>query len=161
MVTLLCVCVYYRLLDQKEEVDETFYKQLKVALQSLLLVLMGDFNHSDICWISNTARNTRSSWFLKCTDNNFLMQVVEELTRGDGLLDLVFTQKEGQVWDVEVWGSLGCSDHEMVDFKTLCERSKAMNKIATLASEEPTLTSSKTYLEVFYGLEHWKVRGSM
>ena len=37
------VGVYYRPLDQKEEVDETFYKQLKVALQSLALVL---------CWIS-------------------------------------------------------------------------------------------------------------
>ena len=43
------VGVYYRPPDQEEEVDEAFYRQLKVASQSQALVLMGDFNHPDIC----------------------------------------------------------------------------------------------------------------
>jgi len=42
------VGVYYRPPNQEEEVDEVFYKQLKVASQSQGPVLMGDFHHCDI-----------------------------------------------------------------------------------------------------------------
>ncbi|GAB0204077.1 mitochondrial enolase superfamily member 1 [Grus japonensis] len=42
--------------DQEEEVDEAFYRQLEVASQSQALVLMGDFNHPDICWKVFTAK---------------------------------------------------------------------------------------------------------
>jgi len=42
------VGVCYRAPDQEEEVDEAFYRQLKVASQSEALVQMGDFNHPDI-----------------------------------------------------------------------------------------------------------------
>jgi len=59
----IAVVVYYRPPDQKEEVDEVFYKQLDVVSQSPALVLMRDFNNPDICWISNRARHTRSRWF--------------------------------------------------------------------------------------------------
>ena len=72
------VGVYYRPLNQEEEVDETFYKQMEVASQSPAQVLMGDFNHPDICWQSNKARHTRSRQFLQYIDGYFLMQVVEE-----------------------------------------------------------------------------------
>ena len=49
------------------------------------------------------------------------------------LLDLVLTNRDGLVRDVKVGGSLGCSDHEMVEFKTeLGGRSKAKSGIATL-----------------------------
>jgi len=34
--------VYYRPPDQEEEVDEAFYRQLKVASQSQVLTLVGD-----------------------------------------------------------------------------------------------------------------------
>jgi len=34
----------------EEEVDEAFYRQLKVALQPQALVLVGDFHHPDNCW---------------------------------------------------------------------------------------------------------------
>jgi len=52
------VGVYYRPPDQEEEVNEAFYRQLKVALQSQALVLMRDFNQPDICWKDHTARHT-------------------------------------------------------------------------------------------------------
>jgi len=42
------VGVYYRQPDQEEEVDETFYKQLKPVSQSQALVLVEDFKHPDI-----------------------------------------------------------------------------------------------------------------
>ena len=38
------------------------------------------------------------------------------------LLDLVLTNKEGLVGNVKVGVSLGCSNHEIVEFRILCER---------------------------------------
>jgi len=48
------------------------------------------------------------------------------------MLDLVFTNKEGLVENVEVKGSLGCSDREMVEFKILRAVRRVCSKLATL-----------------------------
>ncbi|PKU47795.1 hypothetical protein llap_1904 [Limosa lapponica baueri] len=53
------------------------------------------------------------------------------MTRGV-LVDLILTNKHGLVWDVKTGGSLGCSDHEIVDFRILRQRSKAISRITTL-----------------------------
>jgi len=113
------VGVYYRPPDQEEEVDEAFYRQLKIASQSQVLVLMGDFNHPDICWEDDTARHMQSRRFLQNINDNFLMQVVEEPMRTGVLLNLVLMNKEGLVEDVKDGGSLGCSDQEMVKVRIL------------------------------------------
>ena len=97
-------------MEAEEKVDEAFHKQLEVVSRSQALVLMGDFNYPDICWISSIARHAWSRRFLQCVEDNFLMQVVEELTRGGVLLDLILTNKEGLVKEIKVGGSLGCSD---------------------------------------------------
>lgn len=52
------VDAYYRPPDREEEADKAFHRQLKVASQSEALVLMGDFNHANIYWSSDTARCT-------------------------------------------------------------------------------------------------------
>jgi len=57
---------------------------------------------------------------------------VEEPTRKGALLDLVLTNKEGLVEDVKVGGRLGCSDHEMVEFRILLGGSRAISRIKTL-----------------------------
>ncbi|GAB0190684.1 hypothetical protein GRJ2_001533700 [Grus japonensis] len=48
------------------------------------------------------------------------------------MLDLVLTDKEGLVEDVKLKGSLGCSDHEMVEFKILRAARRAHSKLTTL-----------------------------
>ena len=48
------------------------------------------------------------------------------------MLDLVLTNKEGLVGNVKLKGSLGCSDHEMVEFKILRTARRAHSKLATL-----------------------------
>ena len=60
------------------------------------------------------------------------MEVVEEPTRKGTLLDLVLTNKEGLVEDVKVGGRLGCSDHQIVEFRILCGGSRAVSRIKTL-----------------------------
>jgi len=128
----IIVGVYYRPPDQEEEVDEAFYRQLKVPSQSQTLVFMGDFNHPDICWEDHTARHTQSRRFLQRTDDKFLMQMMGEPKRRVVLLYLVLMNKEEQVEDVKVGGSLSCSDHEIVSFRILCGGSKEIRRIKTL-----------------------------
>ena len=96
---------------------------------SQALVLMGDFNHPNICWRDNTAGHKQSRRFLECVDGNFLLQVIEEPARRGAMLDLVLTNKEGLVGSVKLKVSLGCSDHEMVEFKILQAVRRAHSKL--------------------------------
>ncbi|GAB0203621.1 hypothetical protein GRJ2_002827700 [Grus japonensis] len=97
------------------------------------MVLMGGFsNHPKICWRGNTAGHKQSRRFLECDDDNFVLQVIEEPTRRGAMPDLVLTNKEGLVGDVKLKGSLGCSDHEMVEFKILRAARRAHSKLTTL-----------------------------
>ncbi|PKU39926.1 zinc finger swim domain-containing protein 6- hypothetical protein [Limosa lapponica baueri] len=73
--------------------------------------------------------------------------VVEDPMRRGVLLDLGLTNKEGLIGDVKVGGSLGCSDHEVVEFRILHRRSRAKVELKPWTSGEMTLASSKTYLE--------------
>ena len=45
-------------------------------------------------------------------EDNFLTQLVSELTREGALLDLLLVNREELVGEVKVGGPLGCSDHE-------------------------------------------------
>ncbi|GAB0208586.1 hypothetical protein GRJ2_003324300 [Grus japonensis] len=128
----IIVGVCYRPPDQGERADEAPYRQIGAASRSQALVLMGDFNHPDICWRDNTAEHKQSRKFLGCVNDIFLLQVIEEPTRRGAMLDLVLTNKEGLVGDVKLKGSLGCSDHEMVEFRILRAARRAHSKLTTL-----------------------------
>ncbi|GAB0176277.1 hypothetical protein GRJ2_000092900 [Grus japonensis] len=93
---------------------------------------MGDFNHPDICWRDNAAECKQPRKFLECVDDSFLLQVIEEPTRRGAMLDLILTNKEGLVGDVKLKGSLGCSDHKMVEFRILRAARKVHSKLTTL-----------------------------
>ncbi|CAM5167297.1 unnamed protein product [Natator depressus] len=126
------VGVCYRPPDQGDEVDEAFFRQLAEATRSHALVLMGDFNHPDICWESNTAVHRQSRKFLESIGDNFLVQVLEEPIRGGALLDLLLTNREELVGEAKVDGNLGGSDHEMVEFRILTQGRKESSRIRTL-----------------------------
>ncbi|GAB0182153.1 hypothetical protein GRJ2_000680600 [Grus japonensis] len=110
--TIVGVC--YRPPDQEDRADDVPYRQIGAASCSQALVLMGDFNHPNICWRGNTAGHKQSRRFLEYVYDNFLLQVIEEPMRRGAMLDIGLTIKEGLVGNVELKGSLGCSDHEMV-----------------------------------------------
>ncbi|RMC12608.1 hypothetical protein DUI87_10130 [Hirundo rustica rustica] len=88
--------------NQEEEVDNLFYKLLENASGSSVLVLVGDFNLPDICWELNTAEKGQSRKFLECMEDTFLLQLVDEPTRGRTMLDLLFANRDGLVGDVVV-----------------------------------------------------------
>ena len=87
--------------------DEAFLLQLQELSRSQALVLMGDFNHPDICWYSGMAGGRQSRRFLESVQDNFLVQVIVGLTRGEVLLDLVLTNEEGSIRNIKIGGSLG------------------------------------------------------
>jgi len=93
---------------------------------------MGDFKQPDICWRDNTAGHKQSRRFLERIDDNFLLQVIEEPMGRCAMLDLVLTNKEGLVRNVKVKGSLGCSDHEMVEFKILRAARRVSSKLCVV-----------------------------
>lgn len=75
---------------------------------------------------------------------NFLIRVITRSKRGS-LLDLLLTGKEKLVRDVKANGSLGCSNHELGEFKILREASKMNNNYSN-----PRFRKSKCWL--FQGL---------
>ncbi|GAB0184386.1 hypothetical protein GRJ2_000903900 [Grus japonensis] len=124
--------VSYRPPNQEDRADEDLYRQIGAASCSQALVLMGDLNHPDICWKDNTAGHKQSRRFLECIDDNFLLQVIEYPTSRGAMLDLVLTNKEGLVENVKLKNSLGCSDHEMVEFQMLRTVRRVHSKLTTL-----------------------------
>ncbi|GAB0182648.1 hypothetical protein GRJ2_000730100 [Grus japonensis] len=58
--------------------------------------------------------------------------MTEEPMRRGAMLDLILTNKEGLVGDVKLKGSLGCSDHKMVEFRILRAARRALSKLTIL-----------------------------
>ena len=63
--------------DQEEVVDEAFLLQLQEVPHPWALVLMGNFNHPDICWNSGMGGGRQSRRFLESVEDNFLVQVID------------------------------------------------------------------------------------
>jgi len=80
---------------------------------------LGDFKHTNICWKSSMASCRQSRRFLECIEDNFLSQVIDTPTQEDAILDLVFTNPNELISDIKTGGSLGCSDHALVEFTVL------------------------------------------
>ena len=67
--------------------------------------------------------------FLKVLQDNFLKQVVTEPTRGENILDLVLTNNENMINEVEVGSQLGSSDHREIRFNLEWEVSRDDNLV--------------------------------
>lgn len=71
-----------RLPDQGEPVEEGLVASIT---KSFVLVgshiLMRDLNHLDVYWEGNTASCKQTRSLLECLENNFLVKVLDKLTR--------------------------------------------------------------------------------
>jgi len=110
---------YYRLPNQGETTEEAFFLQLQAASRLQALVLLVNFNHSNIRWKSSTAICRRSRRFLKCLEDNFLSQVIDNPARADVLLDLLAANTSELIRDIKIIASQGCSDHAFMEFAVL------------------------------------------
>ncbi|PKU35337.1 glycerol kinase [Limosa lapponica baueri] len=94
--------------------------------------IVRDFNQPAKCWRNNTAVHKESRRFLENINDKFLTKVTVEPTKTGALLDLVLTNKEDLIEDVNIKGRLGSSNCEMVELRILRGRSKAKSGITTL-----------------------------
>jgi len=54
-------------------VFESLYRQIGTASHLKAQVLVGDFNHPDICWRDNIAGHKQSRRFPECIGDKFLL----------------------------------------------------------------------------------------
>ena len=83
---------------------------------------MGDFNFKYISWESLSSNVPTEQKFVDCILDNYLTQHCQEFTRyRDGqqssLLDLVLTQDDTIIGDVDYLAPLGISDHVTLTFR--------------------------------------------
>ncbi|MES9905973.1 MAG: reverse transcriptase family protein [Sedimenticola sp.] len=92
------------------------------------LLIMGDLNYKEINWkvgSTTVSENHPATLFLEITRDNFLFQHVLEPTRyregyTPSLLDLIFTNEEAMVDELQYKPGLGKSDHICLEFKYNC-----------------------------------------
>lgn len=80
---------------------------------------------------------------MKCAEDGFLVQGINELRRGDTVLELLLTNKEELVEGIKAEGSPGCSDYEMLEFKTERSGKDKEVELQPHASGEQILASSQ------------------
>lgn len=88
--------------DQGEPADLVFLLQLQEASHSQALLLVGDFNHMDVCWKSNISVCKQSRRLLKYIEDNFLIQVLDTPSSDEELLDLVLTNEDKLIKEVKI-----------------------------------------------------------
>ncbi len=71
---------------------------------------MEDYNFRRIDW-EGVVGDLESEDFLRIFQDNFLKQVVTESTRCDNILDLVLTNNENMISEVDVGSQFVSSDH--------------------------------------------------
>ncbi|XP_065512984.1 long-chain fatty acid transport protein 6-like [Caloenas nicobarica] len=108
------------------------YSSYKEASCSQALALLGGYNHPKICWKSSTESCRQSKRLLECIEYNFLSQVIESSTREDAILNLMVTNATELISDIRIGGSLGCSDHMLVEFPVLRDVEQVKNYLGSM-----------------------------
>ena len=100
------------------------------------LLIMGDFNYREINWEENSTpmgENHILSLFLECIRDTYLFKHVREQTRfrdnnEPSTLDLILTNEENMIDNIEHGPGLGRSDHLTLSFNHTCFTSTNPNE---------------------------------
>ncbi|XP_074606425.1 uncharacterized protein LOC141859465 [Acropora palmata] len=111
--------------------DLTYLEGLAKSLDKVSLIsehanilLLGDFNLSDIDWdlIGPLQPNSLSDYFCNSILNFFsLSQLINQPTRLDAVLDLVISNRPENISNIKIGDGLGCSDHNIITFDLQCK----------------------------------------
>jgi hypothetical protein len=124
---MLCGCIYrspHSTTANSELLNETIRRVGDLKFSHVLIV--GDFNYPGIDW-ENHNSGLHPEPFLTSCDDAFLHQHILEPTRGrlgqnSNLLDLVFSNEENMVTNIEYQSPLGKSDHSCILFDFICNK---------------------------------------
>ena len=137
--TLLCACLYRRGECSDENNEALLNSLYKICNGSYTHVLiMGDLNFPDIDWENWTCKSNNTDdidhRFIECIRDCYLFQHVSEPTRKRGndnpsTLDLLFSNEDHMISDLEINAPLGSSDHSILKFNFVCHSEKQSPKI--------------------------------
>ena len=97
------------------------------------LLLVGDFNFPHINWntwsVGTKDNNSKESQFIETIRDSYLEQIIKQPTRyrcneKSNVLDLVLTDNDQRIENLEYESPLGKSDHGVLSFDFLCEIKK-------------------------------------
>ena len=112
----ICIGVCYRSPTAGDEENEALLSAIRTAtVREKSLLLVGDFNYPRIDWEVLDVSGDGEA-FLDIFQDTFLCQHVTQATRGDNILDLVFSSEEELVSNLNIGPSIGGSDHSSIDF---------------------------------------------
>ncbi|KAJ7417669.1 adaptin ear-binding coat-associated protein 1 [Willisornis vidua] len=127
----IIVGVYHRPSSQDDDADKLFFEELRDTPKSIALVLMRNFNLTEINWERHTAGTTQTIRLLKNL-NNFMEQVLREPSQKDAIVDLHLVNRVDLVREAEIGGCLGHSKHEVIEFRISNDRRKSDSRTSTL-----------------------------
>ena len=111
------IILLYRPPHQNRDRDRELYEGLSDLMEGRQCLLLGDFNNH-VNWEIRSG-DAAAERLIHFADDHFLTQWVNEPTRGNRTLDLVFTSEDNNVEDLEVGEILGRSDHNIVRFSLI------------------------------------------
>jgi len=99
-----------------------------VGLKDSHILIVGDFNYRELDWEFMQSRESigqSSTLFMETIKDTFLIQHVTEYTRhrigqASGRLDLLFSNEEEMITDLEYMSPIGASDHMCLCFNFMC-----------------------------------------
>ncbi len=97
----LILGVQYRPPNLRREDTSSLLQEINRACRNKNLCFWGDYNFRRIDW-ERVFGDLESEDFLRILQNNFLKQLVTEPTRGDNMQDLVLTNNENMISEVDV-----------------------------------------------------------
>ena len=114
--------------DENNARLNTLIKTLALDKRFAHKCFVGDFNYNSIKWENWTTslnQNSKEEKFLNALRDSHLYQHVKEPTRSRGLdepstIDLIFTNEENQVYQLDHCSPLGKSDHCVLSFSFQC-----------------------------------------
>lgn len=112
--------------DNDEELRKLLHEVSNKGYRHLLI--MGGFNYEKICWNTWSTSSNESLIdfkFIECIRDCYPFQHVNKPTRGrinqdPQVLDLILTNEDGMVTDIEHYSPLGKSDHSILKFNFNC-----------------------------------------
>jgi len=133
----VCFCTFYRSPSSSNENNIHINKLITEICDTYKCpkILVGDFNYNGIDWDALAVRTTGNNSnmdFLKTVQDNFLTQHVVLPTRARGvdkpsILDLILTDEEELIEDINYLSPLGKSDHSVLAFN--CKLNKEVKNI--------------------------------
>ncbi|KAK4806872.1 hypothetical protein QYF61_012593 [Mycteria americana] len=108
---------------EKFESMEVSYGDHKSSTECLWIKIRGIITKGDLM----LAVHKSSIRFLEYIEDCFLLQVLDMPTRNGTLLDLLLTNREDLLDNITTNGSLGCRDHNIVEFKILLHMLKTLD----------------------------------